>query len=41
MTAELQSQLIKEPGALKEEHEVGLGIAPLLFDIDAYVEEFV
>jgi ferredoxin len=31
---------MKEPGGLKEEHEVGLAIAPPLFDIDAYVEEF-
>jgi pyruvate ferredoxin oxidoreductase beta subunit len=40
MTAELRSPLTKEPGGLKEEHEVGLAIAPPLFDIDAYVEEF-
>ena len=40
MTAELRSPFMKEPGGLKEEHEVGLAIAPPLFDIDAYVEEF-
>ena len=40
MTTELRSPLTKEPGALKEGHEVELGIAPPLFDIDAYVEEF-
>jgi len=40
MTAELRSPFMKEPGGLKEGHEVGLAIAPPLFDIDAYVEEF-
>ena len=40
MTTELRSPLTKEPGALKEGHEVELGIATPLFDIDAYVQEF-
>ena len=40
MTTELRSPLTKEPGALKEGHEVELGIAAPLFDIDTYVEEF-
>ena len=40
MTAELRSPLTKEPGTLKEGHEVELGMATSLFDIDAYVEEF-
>ncbi len=40
MNPRLQSVLTKEPGALKEAHEVGLGIAVPLFDIDTYVEEF-
>jgi pyruvate ferredoxin oxidoreductase beta subunit len=40
VTADLQSALSKEPGGLKEEHEVELGIATPLFDIASYVEEF-
>jgi pyruvate/2-oxoacid:ferredoxin oxidoreductase beta subunit/ferredoxin len=40
MTAEVRSPLTKEPGALKEQHEVELGVASPLFDIGAYVEEF-
>jgi pyruvate ferredoxin oxidoreductase beta subunit len=40
MNPRLQSVLTKEPGALKEAHEVGLGIAVPLFDMDTYVEEF-
>jgi pyruvate/2-oxoacid:ferredoxin oxidoreductase beta subunit/formate hydrogenlyase subunit 6/NADH:ubiquinone oxidoreductase subunit I len=40
MTTELRSPLTKEPGSLKEGHEIELGIATPLFDIDAYVEEF-
>lgn len=40
MTANLSSSLTKEPGALKEQHEVELGIATPLFDITSYVEEF-
>ena len=40
MTADLRSPLTKEPGALKESHEVELGMAPPLFDIGTYVEEF-
>ena len=40
MTANLSSSLTKEPGALKEQHEVELGIATPLFDIASYVEEF-
>jgi hypothetical protein len=33
MTAELRSPLTKEAGALKEHHEVELGLATPLFDI--------
>jgi pyruvate/2-oxoacid:ferredoxin oxidoreductase beta subunit/Fe-S-cluster-containing hydrogenase component 2 len=40
MTIAGRSPLTKEPGALKEQHEVELGIATPLFDIAAYVEEF-
>ena len=40
MTAELRSPLTKEAGALKEHHEVELGLATPLFDIQSYVEEF-
>jgi pyruvate/2-oxoacid:ferredoxin oxidoreductase beta subunit/Fe-S-cluster-containing hydrogenase component 2 len=40
MTAELRSPLTKEAGALKEHHEVELGLATPLFDITSYVEEF-
>jgi pyruvate/2-oxoacid:ferredoxin oxidoreductase beta subunit/Fe-S-cluster-containing hydrogenase component 2 len=40
MTTELRSPLTKEAGALKEQHEVELGIAPPLFDVRTYVEEF-
>ena len=40
MTSNLSSSLTKEPGALKEQHEVELGVATPLFDITSYVEEF-
>ena len=40
MTADLRSPLSKEAGALKEQHEVELGVATPLFDIASYVEEF-
>jgi pyruvate/2-oxoacid:ferredoxin oxidoreductase beta subunit/Fe-S-cluster-containing hydrogenase component 2 len=41
MTTDVRTPLSKEPGALKEAHEVELGAAgPPLFDIHAYVEEF-
>ena len=40
MTTGLRSPLTKEAGALKEQHEVELGIATPLFDIASYVEEF-
>ena len=40
MTTDIRSALTKEPGALKEQHEVELGLATPLFDIATYVEEF-
>jgi pyruvate ferredoxin oxidoreductase beta subunit len=40
MTTDLRSPLTKEAGALKEQHEVELGMATPLFDIASYVEEF-
>jgi pyruvate/2-oxoacid:ferredoxin oxidoreductase beta subunit/Pyruvate/2-oxoacid:ferredoxin oxidoreductase delta subunit len=40
MNVRLETSLTKEPGALKEAHEAALAIAPPLFDIEAYVEEF-
>jgi pyruvate/2-oxoacid:ferredoxin oxidoreductase beta subunit/Fe-S-cluster-containing hydrogenase component 2 len=40
VTADLRSSLTKEPGGLKEQHEVELGLATPLFDIASYVEEF-
>ena len=40
MTADVRSPLTKERGALKEQHEVELGIATPVFDIASYVEEF-
>src|SRR5689334_8031530 len=40
MNIRLEGSLTKEPGALKEAHEAGLAVAPPLFDIETYVEEF-
>jgi pyruvate/2-oxoacid:ferredoxin oxidoreductase beta subunit/Fe-S-cluster-containing hydrogenase component 2 len=40
MTTDLRTPLSKEPGTLKEHHEIELGVATPLFDIATYVEEF-
>jgi pyruvate ferredoxin oxidoreductase beta subunit len=40
MNIRLEGSLTKEPGDLKEAHEAGLAVAPPLFDIETYVEEF-
>jgi pyruvate/2-oxoacid:ferredoxin oxidoreductase beta subunit/Fe-S-cluster-containing hydrogenase component 2 len=40
VTSEVRSPLTKEPGTLKEQHEVELRVAAPVFDVHAYVEEF-
>ena len=37
MTADIRSPLTKEAGALKEQHEVELGVATPLFDIAYFI----